>query len=607
MPQTASTTWRSTPNRASIAARELCNAAALDRPVATRSAEAAPSRYSQIGLVNSAWLPSSRTTSALTPTPWKAASKTSGRIPCASARPRNAARHSAKLEYWTMGARIMGGVPSREASALTPQLLTRLAARTAPMVLRVIGTVSCSIGLVLLRQNSRGRGEHKARRRPGRPRPRTRAGEADPRFPAAAACSKARRHGEREGPRMTALFARIVAMIGAAAILMRRWGASPEAPAIGDAPTIPEAKPQGVPTLKMPTARGWSAGQAPTAAPGLKVNAFAAGLKHPRWIYVLPNGDVLTAEALTEPGGVRTAFDYAIYATMKRAAAVGPSPNRITLLRDADGDGVAEMREPFLVGLNQPFGMALLGDDFYVGNTDGVVAFPYADGATRITAAGRRVADFKPGGHWTRSLLAESGRAAALCRGRLAQQHRRERHGGRGGPRLRLRARSRDRRGPGLRVRPAQPRGPRLGTELRRALDRGERTRRARRRDAARLPHLAQGRRLLRLALLLLGQDRRRPRAAGPGHGRRRADARLRPRRPHRLAGPVLGPGRRAAGFRRWHGHRPARLVEPQHAGRIPGDLRPLRRLAARPARRATSSPASSPPTRRRPTAGRWG
>ena len=90
---------------------------------------------------------------------------------------------------------------------------------------------------------------------------------------------------------------------------------------------------------------------------------------------------------------------------MRRAAAMGVSANRITLLRDADGDGVAEIREVFLEGLNQPFGMALLGDTFYVGNTDGVVAFPYTRGRTRITAPGRKLTTFKPGGHWTRSLL----------------------------------------------------------------------------------------------------------------------------------------------------------------------------------------------------------
>jgi glucose/arabinose dehydrogenase len=201
------------------------------------------------------------------------------------------------------------------------------------------------------------------------------------------------------------VFARVVAMVGAAAILARRWGSSNETPAVGSAPVIPQARPQGIPTLKMPTAKGWSAGHTPAGAPGLAVNAFAAKLKHPRWICVLPNGDVLVAEALQEPGPVRTPFDYAIYSTMKRAAAIGSSPNRITLLRDADGDGVAEVRETFLAGQNQPFGMALVGETFYVGNTDGVVAFDYQAGTTRITGAGRKLCDFKPGGHWTRSLL----------------------------------------------------------------------------------------------------------------------------------------------------------------------------------------------------------
>jgi glucose/arabinose dehydrogenase len=103
-------------------------------------------------------------------------------------------------------------------------------------------------------------------------------------------------------------------------------------------------------------------------------------------------------------------FDYAMQATLRRAAALGISANRITLLRDRDGDGVAETRETFMEGLNQPFGMALLGDTFYVGNTDGVVAFPYVAGADRITAPGRTLVRFKPGGHWTRSLLASPDR-----------------------------------------------------------------------------------------------------------------------------------------------------------------------------------------------------
>ncbi|GAB3650876.1 PQQ-dependent sugar dehydrogenase [Ramlibacter alkalitolerans] len=206
----------------------------------------------------------------------------------------------------------------------------------------------------------------------------------------------------------TSLFARGVALVGEAALVWRRrtQGALPP-PAVGGAPHIPPGRPQGaVPTLKMPTARGWAAGQTPVAAPGLAVNAFAAGLKHPRWIHVLPNGDVTVAEALLEPGAPRTVFDWARIETMRRAAAIGTSPNRITLLRDADGDGVAETRDTLLQGLRQPFGMALVDRTFYVGNTDGVLAFPYTPGTTRIEAPSRPLAKFKSGGHWTRSLLA---------------------------------------------------------------------------------------------------------------------------------------------------------------------------------------------------------
>ncbi|MBR1144131.1 sorbosone dehydrogenase family protein [Bradyrhizobium sp. AUGA SZCCT0431] len=204
----------------------------------------------------------------------------------------------------------------------------------------------------------------------------------------------------------SAIFARIVALIGAGALFWRNLQGAAPAPAWGSTPVVPEAKPQGaIPTLKMPSARGWDDGQKPTAAPGLKVNAFATGLKHPRWINVLPNGDVLIAESNQVAGPVRNVFGYAMQATMRRAAALGESANRITLLRDADGDGVAETRGVFMEGLNQPFGMALLGDTFYVGNTDGVVAFPYVANADRITATGRKLVTFKPGGHWTRSLL----------------------------------------------------------------------------------------------------------------------------------------------------------------------------------------------------------
>src|ERR1700733_14156963 len=203
------------------------------------------------------------------------------------------------------------------------------------------------------------------------------------------------------------VFAKGVAVVGGTALLLRRMANGTPEPAWGAAPTIPEARQQvSIPTLKMPTARGWSDGRTPIAAPGLKVNAFATGLKHPRWIYVLPNGDVLIAESSNTPRAVmRNLFDYAMTSTMRRAGAAGISANRITLLRDADGDGVAEIQEVFMENLNQPFGMAMLDNTFYVGNTDGVVAFPYTTGTRRITAPGQTLATFKPGGHWTRSIL----------------------------------------------------------------------------------------------------------------------------------------------------------------------------------------------------------
>src|ERR1700741_4072504 len=209
----------------------------------------------------------------------------------------------------------------------------------------------------------------------------------------------------------SSIFARLVALIGGAALIWRRLQGKPPEPAWGSAPAIPEAKDQGaIPTLKMPTARGWADGQKPQAAPGLQVNAFATGLDHPRWIDVLPNGDVLVAESTQVAGPPRSVFHYAMQATMRRANALGVSANRITLLRDKDGDGVAEIRGAFMEGLNQPFGMALVGDTFYVGNTDGVVAFPYQAGADRITGEGRKLVPFKPGGHWTRSLLPSADR-----------------------------------------------------------------------------------------------------------------------------------------------------------------------------------------------------
>ena len=205
------------------------------------------------------------------------------------------------------------------------------------------------------------------------------------------------------------LLASAVSLVGGAMVRLRR-GHTPATAAMGSAPAIPAARKQGLMTLKMPTARGWAPGQTPVAAPGLRVQAFASGLDHPRWIEVLPNGDVLVAESMSEESPPRSFIDRATKATMRRAGALGASANRVTLWRDADGDGVAEVREVFVENQRQPFGMALAGETFYLGNSDGIVAFDYTPGATRIAGPGRRLVEFKPGGHWTRSLLLSSDR-----------------------------------------------------------------------------------------------------------------------------------------------------------------------------------------------------
>jgi Glucose/sorbosone dehydrogenases len=205
----------------------------------------------------------------------------------------------------------------------------------------------------------------------------------------------------------TSLFARIVALVGGAAVAIRHAGDGPRSPAYGTAPAIPDPKPQGkIPTLKMPTAKGWEGDHKPTPAPGLKVNAFARDLIHPRNIHVLPNGDVLVAESMGEDGKPNGIFDHAMAATMKRARARGVSANRVTLLRDADGDGVADERYNYIENVRQPFGMALVGDTLYVGASDAVLAYPYVAGETRISTPGKKIMDLIPGGHWTRNLIA---------------------------------------------------------------------------------------------------------------------------------------------------------------------------------------------------------
>ncbi len=198
--------------------------------------------------------------------------------------------------------------------------------------------------------------------------------------------------------------AKAAGLVGGTVAFLRRRE-SPAHQAVGGAPQIPEAREQGIMTLKMPVAEGWKDGRLPLCAPGLKVNAFASGLDHPRWIEVLPNGDVLVAESKEQPNAPRSLMDHAAQATMRRVKAIGTSANRVTLWRDADGDGVAEIREVFAENQNQPFGMALAGDRFYLGNTDGIKVFGFVPGATALEGDGDKLVDFKPHGHWTRSLI----------------------------------------------------------------------------------------------------------------------------------------------------------------------------------------------------------
>ncbi|MGH8077864.1 MAG: PQQ-dependent sugar dehydrogenase, partial [Lysobacter sp.] len=185
----------------------------------------------------------------------------------------------------------------------------------------------------------------------------------------------------------------------------------PPSAGVGPNPKLPLPDQTLIPTVLIATAKGWPAGGKPTAVAGMSVAAYAIGLDHPRWLYVLPNGDVLVTESNAPPrpkddDGLKSKITKMM---MKRAGAGVPSANRITLLRDTDGDGVVETRSVFLQGLNSPFGMALVGDTLYIANADALVRVPYATGQTRIDATPIKVVDL-PGGpinhHWTKNVLA---------------------------------------------------------------------------------------------------------------------------------------------------------------------------------------------------------
>jgi len=187
----------------------------------------------------------------------------------------------------------------------------------------------------------------------------------------------------------------------------------PDTAGYGPHPTLPEPQKKLVPTMKIAPAQPWKGDEKPQPAAGLSVNAFARDLAHPRNLLVLPNGDVLVAETDTpaKPEDNKGIKGKITKHVQYEAGSGHGSANRITLLRDADGDGSAEKQAVFLEGLNSPYGMALVGHTLYVANTDSLVKVPYQGGEIKAGAAPQKVADL-PGGplnhHWTKSLVASS-------------------------------------------------------------------------------------------------------------------------------------------------------------------------------------------------------
>ncbi|WP_395672382.1 PQQ-dependent sugar dehydrogenase [Phenylobacterium sp.] len=203
--------------------------------------------------------------------------------------------------------------------------------------------------------------------------------------------------------------AAFAAVLGALALTACSSGSSDPFVGFGPSPPLPNPQKSLIPILGAPKAVGWPADAAPKAPPGFVVTRFGQGIDHPRWLHVLPNGDVLVAQSSSEPKPAKTLRAWVQGKIMKRVGSTQKSPNRITLLRDANGDGVAELKTTFAEGLKRPFGIALAGGYLYVANDDGVVRFPYRDGQTRAEGAPEPV--FKLPGeprnhHWTKNVVA---------------------------------------------------------------------------------------------------------------------------------------------------------------------------------------------------------
>jgi glucose/arabinose dehydrogenase len=205
--------------------------------------------------------------------------------------------------------------------------------------------------------------------------------------------------------------ATLLAVLACACAACHEAAHLPDSAGLGPNPTLPTPHPPLIPTVNIAPAKGWPEGATPLAAPGTTVHALAEKLEHPRWLYVLPNGDVLIAEtdAPPKPDDGKGIKGWITKQVMKRAGKGDPSANRITLLRDAHAHGVAVIRTIFLDGLNSPFGMTLVGNQLYVADTDAVLRFDYVEGETHLTGKGTKVIDLPAGPinhHWTKNLIA---------------------------------------------------------------------------------------------------------------------------------------------------------------------------------------------------------
>ena len=210
------------------------------------------------------------------------------------------------------------------------------------------------------------------------------------------------------------LFLFAVLLIGGGGVWY--WASQPDVAMVpiaelqGPRPKITDPRPQNFPTIKVADVVGWQGNAAPVPAPGLAVNAFATGLDHPRWLYELPNGDVLVAETNSPPRKDNAGITGIVMNWLLNKAGAGvPSANRITLLRDTNGDGTADLKTPLITGLNSPLGMALVGEQLYIANTDALVRVPFTIGETKITAKPETVVRYPGGGnHWARNVIASA-------------------------------------------------------------------------------------------------------------------------------------------------------------------------------------------------------